>query len=195
MRHIILIGFMGCGKSTTGIRLSYRLRRALEDTDKLIEKRAGKSISCIFETEGEAFFRKMETKCLQELMTLKEERIISTGGGLPMQPENGALLKRLGTVVYLRITPEGIWERLKNDTTRPLLQCEDPLAKVKSLLEVREPAYEALADVILDVDGKSMETVLAELENKLKACGCITEDKLAKGDRENEGISHQWTQS
>lgn len=194
MKHVILIGFMGCGKSTVGIRLSYRLRRVVEDTDKLIEKRAGKSISDIFKEEGEAAFRQMETKCLQELMTLKDERIISTGGGLPMKIENHELLKRLGTVVYLRISPKGVWERLKNDTTRPLLQCDDPMAKIDELLTKRTPVYEQAADVVLDVDGKNMEEVLTELEQKLLECGCITESSLMRGE-EDETVSNQWTQS
>ena len=193
MKHVILIGFMGCGKSTVGIRLSYRLRRVVEDTDKLIEKRAGKSISDIFKEEGEAAFRQMETKCLQELMTLKDERIISTGGGLPMKIENHELLKRLGTVVYLRISPKGVWERLKNDTTRPLLQCDDPMAKIEELLAKRAPVYEQAADVVLDVDGKNMEEVLTELEQKLLECGCITESSLMRGE-EDETVSNQWTQ-
>ncbi len=188
MRHVILIGFMGCGKSTVGIRLSYRLRRVVEDTDKLIERKAGKSISDIFKEDGEAAFRQMETNCLKELMALKEERIISTGGGLPMRVENHELLKQLGCVVYLRISPQCVWERLKNDTTRPLLQCDDPMAKIEELLAKRAPVYEQAADVILDVDGKNMEEVLAELESKLIECGCITEGSLA-GGAENEIVS------
>ncbi len=194
MKHIILIGFMGCGKSTVGIRLSYRLRRVVEDTDKLIEKKAEKSISDIFKEEGEAAFREMETNCLKELTTLKEERIISTGGGLPMRVENHELLKRLGCVVYLRITPKGVWERLKNDTTRPLLQCENPMEKIEELLEKRAPVYEQAADVILDVDGKSMEEVLKELENKLIEFGCISESSLAEGAKD-ETVGNQWPQS
>ena len=135
----------------------------------------------------------METKCLQELMTLKDERIISTGGGLPMKIENHELLKRLGTVVYLRISPKGVWERLKNDTIRPLLQCDDPMAKIEELLAKRAPVYEQAADVVLDVDGKNMEEVLTELEQKLLECGCITESSLMRGE-EDETVSNQWTQ-
>lgn len=194
MRHVILIGFMGCGKSTVGIRLSYRLRRVVEDMDKLIEKQAGKSISAIFKEDGEAAFREMETNCLKELVTLKEDRIISTGGGLPMKVENHELLKRLGCVVYLRITPQGVYKRLKDDTTRPLLQCEDPMAKIEELLSKRAPVYEQAADVIVDVDDKTMDEVLAELEEKLLECGCITAGNLAEGE-EDETVSNQWTQS
>ena len=123
MNNIILIGFMGCGKSTVGFRLSYRLRRVLEDTDKLIERKEGRSISDIFALKGEDAFRRMETACLRELLLSQEEKIIATGGGLPMRQENHALLKQLGTVIYLRISAKNVWERLKGDTSRPLLQC------------------------------------------------------------------------
>ncbi|MGN1147739.1 MAG: shikimate kinase [Lachnospiraceae bacterium] len=173
MNNVILIGFMGCGKSTVGIRLSYKLRRVVEDTDKLIEKKEDKSISNIFQEKGEPYFRELETECLRELLSLKEDKIISTGGGLPMKRENHPLLKSLGTVVYLRITPQSVWERLKNDTTRPLLQCEDPLARIKELLAERAPVYEEAADVIIDVDGKDMEQVLSEILERLQQKGCL----------------------
>lgn len=167
MSNIILIGFMGCGKSTVGFRLSYRLRRVLEDTDKLIERKEGRSVSDIFALKGEEAFREMETACLRELLLSQEEKIIATGGGLPVKPENHALLKKLGTVIYLRISVEGVWERLQNDTSRPLLQCQEPFTKVKELLKKRAPVYEAAADIILDVDGKDMEQVLTELLDRI----------------------------
>lgn len=171
MKNVILIGFMGCGKSTVGIRLSYRLRCVVEDTDKLIEKKEGKTISDIFKEYGEPYFRELETACLEDLQELKDDRIISTGGGLPMKKQNHALLKSLGTVVYLQISPECVYERLKNDTTRPLLQCEDPLSKIKELLHKRAPIYEEAADVIVNVDGKDMEQVLAEIADRLRERG------------------------
>lgn len=167
MNNIILIGFMGCGKSTVGFRLSYRLRRVLEDTDKWIERKEGRSISDIFALKGEDAFRRMETACLRELCLSQEKKIIATGGGLPMRKENHALLKELGTVIYLRISAKNVWERLKGDTSRPLLQCAEPLAKIEELLEKRDPVYEAAADMILDVDGKNMEQVLSELLGRI----------------------------
>ena len=97
---------MGCGKTTVGIKLSYRLRRAMEDTDKLIEKEEGRTISEIFQTDGEAFFRELETKCLKKLITTARNMIISVGGGLPVREEYNVLFKELGTVVYLRANAE-----------------------------------------------------------------------------------------
>lgn len=175
MNNIVLIGFMGCGKSTVGIKLSYRLRRIVEDTDKLIEKKAGKSISEIFQEEGEPCFRQMETECLKELLNSKDEKILATGGGLPMRRENHTLLKQLGCVVYLRISPQCVYERLKNDTSRPLLQCEDPLERIRSLLAKRAPVYEEAADLVIDVDGKDMEHIITEIVQKLKEQGYLQE--------------------
>ena len=139
MKNIILIGFMGSGKTSVGIRLSYRLRRTLTDTDKKIERLYRMSISEIFGRFGEEEFRNMETQCLEKLLEEPKGRIISVGGGLPMRDCNRELLKRLGWVVYLRVKPLTVCERLEADTSRPLLQGEDREEKVRSLLEQRAP--------------------------------------------------------
>ncbi len=158
--NIVLIGFMGSGKTTVGIRLSYRMRRVIEDTDKLIEKKEGKTIREIFAQEGEAYFRQAETAMLEELCGKLRGHILSVGGGTPVREENRALLKKLGTVIYFRVKPETVYNRLKNDTIRPLLQCENPLEKIKELLESRKEAYEACADIIIDVDNLTMNEVV-----------------------------------
>ncbi|MCM1253455.1 MAG: shikimate kinase [Clostridium sp.] len=168
MGNIILIGFMGSGKSTVGIKLSYRLRRALEDTDKLIEKSEGRTISEIFQMDGEAYFRNLETECLKKLIQTADDKIISVGGGLPMREENHALLKKLGTVIYLRATPETIYERVKHDTSRPLLQGDNPQEKIRSLMKERAAIYEQAADIIIDVDNKDFEAILEEIEHTLE---------------------------
>ena len=168
MKHIILTGFMGSGKTSVGIRLSYRLRRAFVDTDRLIEREQGKAISDIFAQDGEEVFRKMETQMLRKLAGLKETQIISTGGGLPVRAENRPLLKALGTVVYLKVSPETVYERLRDDTSRPLLQCADPLSRIRELLAAREGAYREGADVTVAVDGKSFDVILEEIEEKTK---------------------------
>lgn len=92
-----------------------------------------------------------------------------------MREENRALLKKLGCVVYLRISPECVWERLKDDTSRPLLQCENPTEKIRTLMEARAGKYETAADLIVDVDGKDMEQVVAEILAGLAARGVIKE--------------------
>lgn len=167
-KAIVLIGFMGSGKTTVGIRLSYRLRRAMDDTDKMIERREGRTISDIFASEGEAYFREQETALLERLAKQGCQQILSVGGGTPVREENRALLKQIGTVVYLRIQPESVYERLKGDTTRPLLQVENPLERITNLMEQRKEAYEAAADVIVDVDGLDMEAVVKRIVEALK---------------------------
>lgn len=168
MGNVILIGFMGCGKTTVGLRLSYRLRRAVIDTDKEIEKEEKRTISDIFATDGEAYFRDSETVCLQKLIENTNNQIISVGGGLPLREENRRLLHELGQVFYLCAEGETIYERLKDDTTRPLLQGGDPLTKIEALLQERDPYYRAAADVVIAVDGKSFEQILDEIEKNVK---------------------------
>lgn len=164
MGNVILIGFMGCGKTTVGLRLSYRLRRTVIDTDKEIEREEKRTISDIFATDGEAYFRDRETACLRKLIESANNQIISVGGGLPMREENRRLLHELGQVFYLRAKGETIYERVKDDTTRPLLQGDDPLTKIRTLLNERDPYYRESADVVIAVDGKEFEQILDEIE-------------------------------
>ncbi|MCX4340209.1 MAG: shikimate kinase [Lachnospiraceae bacterium] len=167
MSNVILIGFMGCGKTTVGLRLSYRLRRTVIDTDKEIEREEKRTISEIFATDGESYFRDRETQSLRKLIDTAANQIISVGGGLPMREENRRLLRELGQVFYLRAEAETIYERLKDDTTRPLLQGENPLTKIKTLLQERDPYYREAADVVITVDGKSFDEILCEIEEKV----------------------------
>ena len=169
-KNLVLIGFMGSGKTSVGLRLSYRLRRPVEDTDKLIERREGRSINEIFAREGEEYFRGQETALLEELAGRRHNAIFSVGGGTPVRPENRELLKRLGTVVLLRVRPETVYERLKEDATRPLLQCPDPLGRIRELMEGRSGAYEACAHIIVDVDGKTVEEIMDIIEREAEAC-------------------------
>ena len=166
-KNLVLIGFMGSGKTSVGLKLSYKLKMPVEDTDKLIERREGKSIRQIFEEEGEEVFRKKETELLGELADRQGRVIYSVGGGTPVREENRKLLRQLGTVVYLQISPETVYERLKGDTTRPLLQCENPLEKIRELMESRKEAYESCADIIIAVDLLDMEEILEQICGKL----------------------------
>ena len=167
MGNVILIGFMGCGKTTVGLRLSYRLRMPVIDTDKEIEREEKRSISDIFTAEGEKYFRDRETAYLRKLYGSGGNRIISVGGGLPLREENRSLLHGLGKVFYLRAGAETIYERLKHDTTRPLLQGTDPMTRIKTLLSERDAYYMAAADVVVDVDHKEFEQILSEIEKQV----------------------------
>lgn len=163
MKHIILIGFMGSGKSTIGFRLSYKLKKCLIDTDKLIEECEKMRISEIFATKGESYFRQKETECLNSLFRELGSRVISLGGGTPVREENRDIIKKLGKVIYLKASSETIYQRVKRDTSRPLLQCENPMEKIITLLEERNPIYESVADIIIHVDGKEMKDVVQEI--------------------------------
>ena len=162
-KSVILIGFMGSGKTTVGMKLSYKLRISVEDTDKLIERREGRTISEIFAKEGEEAFRRMETNLLKELSENPHGRILSVGGGTPTRPENRKLLRKCGTVIYLRVRPETVYERIKDDKNRPLLQCEDPMKRITDLLESRKEYYEECADLIIDVDGMEVSEIVEKI--------------------------------
>lgn len=161
--NIILIGYMGCGKTTLGKKISYRERIALLDTDKRIEQKQNKSINEIFDEDGEPAFRQMETECLKEFLDYSDHYVISAGGGLPMKEENRALMKQLGTVIYLKAESDTIYNRLKNDTTRPLLRGDNPQEKIKTMIEMRNPYYEEAADAIICVDHKGFDTIIQEI--------------------------------
>ena len=168
MGNVILIGFMGSGKTTVGLRLSYRLRRPVTDTDKEIEREEKRTISDIFAADGEDYFRDKETACLKKLLSSGSNQIISVGGGLPLRKENRELMHELGQVFYLRASADTIYVRLKHDTTRPLLQGADPLNKIRTLLGERDACYMDAADVVIDVDGKDFEHILCEIERHVK---------------------------
>lgn len=170
-KNIVLIGFMGSGKTTVGRRLSYRMRMPVEDTDKLIESRQGCSVSEIFAKDGEEAFRRMETELLEELGRRPYGRILSVGGGTPVRKENRTLLKKCGTVVYLRAKAETIYGRLQGDTTRPLLQCDDPLGRIRELLKERNAAYEECADLTVDVDDVCAEQISERIADVLDGAG------------------------
>lgn len=170
-QRIVLIGFMGSGKTSVGLKLSYKLRMPIEDTDKLIERREGCTISELFARKGEEYFRRCETELLTELSKKSLSKIYSVGGGTPVREENRKLLKRLGTVIYLRARPETVYERLKGDRTRPLLQCENPLERIRELMEERREIYESCADVTVDVDSGNLDEItekIAEGLNRMK---------------------------
>ncbi len=153
-KNIVLIGFMGSGKSTVGRELHHRLGYPLVDTDHVIEQRAGKSIAAIFADEGEESFRGMETSLLEELTdSAAVRRIISTGGGIIGREENRILLRHLGYVVWLHAPTTVILERTSRNRDRPLLHTNNPRARVESLLEFRSPLYAQAAHLKVDTAG------------------------------------------
>ena len=153
-QHIVLIGFMGCGKSTIGAELRRLLGYRLVDMDGEIEKRAGCRIVDLFAREGEAGFREREHNLLVELSETTEPRtIISTGGGVVLLPDNRRLLPQLGYVVWLKADASLIYERTRRSRSRPILQCENPRERIRTLLEERTPLYRECAHLSIDVGG------------------------------------------
>ncbi len=163
--NIVLIGFMGCGKSTVGKKLANALSYEFSDTDAMIEEAYGKTISEMFAEDGEEYFRNAETELLKKLEAEAEGLVLATGGGMPMREENAALLRKIGTVVFLEASIETILERLQNDTGRPLADGEDREARLRPLFEKRLPVYRSAADYILDTEGKSFYGMIEEIEN------------------------------
>ena len=161
-RTLVLIGFMGSGKSTIGRKLHEQLGYQLIDTDALIEERQGKTISKIFADQGEAAFRDMETALLEELVAHPPaNRIVSTGGGIILREENRKLLQQLGFVVWLKAPAAEILERTKRNNDRPLLQTEDPEAAIKAMMSERGPLYTETAHLELDTGNLDVEEACA----------------------------------
>ncbi len=166
--NVVLEGFMGSGKSTIANLLADRLELELIDTDKVIEETEGRTISEIFKTEGEVSFRDMETELLETIHGEHwREFVISLGGGMPVREENRGLLRKIGKVVFLKALPETIYDRVKDDDSRPLLKTENPLKKIEELLQQRIEYYEDAADIIIDTDGKTPEEITEEIVKEL----------------------------
>ncbi len=161
IQNIALIGFMGTGKSSVGQLLAATMHFSFLDTDHAIETRAGKTITEIFAQDGEPAFREWERGVVQELAQRKKT-IISTGGGLAANEANLTSLKTHALVVCLWSAPEKIWERVRHQTHRPLLQCADPLEKIRTLLAARAPFYRQ-ADVLVNTDLRSVREVVQQV--------------------------------
>lgn len=147
--NIYLVGLMGSGKTTIGRQLARRLGRTFMDSDHEIEARTGVGIPTIFEIEGEEGFRRREAQVIGELV--KEPGIVlATGGGAILAAESRKALREHGWVVYLNVPPVLLWSRTRNDRNRPLLQVEDPLARLESLYQIRDPLYRETAHFIVD---------------------------------------------
>jgi shikimate kinase len=159
--NLALIGLMGTGKSSVGRAAAELLRFAFIDTDELIENETGKKISEIFAQQGEAAFRKYERDVVNAL-SARRQTVIATGGGLATDLSNLTSLKSHALVVCLWASPETIWQRVREQTHRPLLQTADPQAKIKELLEQRGPAYRQ-ADVLLHTGFRSTKEVVQQV--------------------------------
>lgn len=164
-KNIVLIGFMGTGKSEVGKELAKTLGYKFIDTDELIERREGIPVSEIFDKYGEPYFRKIESEIIEEVSIMKDV-VISTGGGAVIRSENRMNLKKNSITICLTASPEVIYERTKDYDNRPLLKTDDTYMRIKELLKEREPYYSE-ADIKIDTTQleaqKVVETIMKEM--------------------------------
>ena len=153
---------MGAGKTTIGTTYARDMHMDFIDTDAYIEAKEGMSISDIFATKGENYFREIESKVVEELIITTANTVISTGGGLPLNKKVQSILNRLGKVIYLQASPDTVWERVKASDNRPLLRCDNPYEKICDMLAKRSPVYEYVADVVINVDSKTIEELILQ---------------------------------
>lgn len=157
---------MGTGKSTVGRLLAEQLKFDFLDTDFLIEQRCGKKITEIFAQHGEPTFRKLEAQLVTELAN-RDRTVIATGGGLPIHPANLESLKSHALVVCLWASPERIYDRVREQSHRPLLNDPDPSGKIRALLAEREPFYRQ-ADILINCDFRSAREVAQQIVNQFR---------------------------
>ena len=165
--NIVLIGFMGTGKSTVSELLKRRFAMEVVEMDQIIEERQEMSISDIFATYGEEYFRDLETNLLIEMQS-KKNMVISCGGGVPMRERNVIEMKKNGRVVLLTAKPETILNRVKNNHDRPLLEGNKNVDFIADLMEKRREKYQTAADIVIETDGKSGLEICEELVKKLR---------------------------
>ena len=166
--NIVLIGFMGAGKSTISDFLRTVFAMEVVEMDQIIAEREGMSISDIFETYGEEYFRNLETELLIEMQSRKNV-VISCGGGVPMRERNVVEMKKNGRVVLLTAKPETILNRVKDNHDRPLLEGNKNVDFIADLMEKRREKYEAASDIVIETDGKDKLEICEELVHSLRA--------------------------
>lgn len=167
-KNIVLIGFMGTGKTRVGKYLSKKLNYEFIDTDELIERKAGMKIKNIFKKYGEKYFRDLESEVAKEVSLLKN-KVISTGGGIVLREENVKNLKKNGIIVLLKAKPEKILERVGKTTKRPLLLgVENSILHIKRLLKYRKPFYENAMDIQIDTTDLTVKEVAEKILEKIE---------------------------
>jgi shikimate kinase len=165
-QNLFLIGPMGAGKTTVGRQLAEHFRKEFIDSDLEIQRRTGVDIPTIFEFEGEQGFRQREQEVIEEL-TKREAVVVATGGGAVINEQNRRALSTRGIVIYLHCTVEQQYERTHRDKNRPLLQTDDPMAKLKSLMAERDPLYRQTADLLISTEGRNTQAVVQDIRKQI----------------------------
>lgn len=168
MASVVLVGLPGSGKTTVGRQLARKLKLPFVDSDQAIEERLGCTIRDYFAHEGEDAFRNVEQDVIDELTSRTDDQVLSTGGGAVLRPLNRQRLHGRGRVVYLRSYPEELYRRLRHDTSRPLLQVADPMAKLRELFEARDPLYRETAHFVMETGRPSVSTLVNMITMQLE---------------------------
>ncbi|RZI84132.1 MAG: shikimate kinase [Rubrivivax sp.] len=169
----------GGGKSTVGKQLARQIGVPFVDSDQEIERRISGSIKQFFEEHGEDAFREVESDVIAELISRPGDRVLATGGGAVLRQRNRDLLHGGTTVLYLRSTPEDLFRRLRHDTTRPLLQVTDPLAKLRELHHQRDPLYRRCAHYVLESARPSVHALVNLALTQLELAGLLDPGRVA----------------
>ncbi len=164
--NLVLVGFMGAGKSTVGRRLSHRLSRVFVDLDREIEKCQALSIPELFSKVGEAGFREIETEALGHLEPY-QSLVVSCGGGIILREQNRALLREIGRVIWLHADPSVLFGRVLRSNHRPLLAVENPRAAFDRLMDERTELYREVADIVIDTTSLDHDAVVDEIVLRL----------------------------
>ena len=180
-QHVVLIGAMGAGKTTVGEICAQRLRRPFVDTDALVVANAGRSIKEIFATDGEAAFRTLERSAVADACAAPIACVVACGGGAVLDAENRAVMRAGARVVWLRAEPQALAARLHGDHQRPLLASGDPETTLRRLVELRTPAYEAAAHVVVDTDGCAPGEIAAAVLDVLNLVDATDEHEAIVG--------------
>ena len=167
-----LVGLPGSGKSTVGRQLARRLGLSFADSDHVIEQRIGCSIRSFFDREGEAAFRDIEQVVIDELMR-SGQGVVATGGGSVLRAVNRDCLRANAKVIYLRSTPEEVHRRTRHDQGRPLLQVDDPMARIRSLHAERDPLYRETAHFVIETGRPSVPTLVNMILMQLELAGML----------------------
>ena len=165
--NLILVGMMGSGKTTMGRALSRHLGKAFVDSDEEIQKRTGVTIPHIFDIEGEAGFRQRETAAICDLAG-RDNMVLATGGGAVLEEQNRTMLQQNGIVIYLKASVHDLWQRTRHDRNRPLLQTDDPHAKLTELFQQRDPLYRQVADIVVQSGKQSAHALMLHLVDEIE---------------------------
>ncbi len=166
--NLILVGMMGSGKTTMGRALAKHLDKIFVDSDEEIINRTGVTVTHIFDIEGEAGFRLRETAAIRDLAG-RDNMVLATGGGAVLEEQNRTMLQQNGIVIYLKASVHDLWQRTRHDRNRPLLQTNDPHARLTELFNQRDPLYRQVADIVVQSGKQSAHALMLHLVDEIES--------------------------